>query len=111
MESTGKAPDRLLSLLRGRQYRDLLVIQELVRQQQLMYRQRSHTVAGRIVSIGQPHVRPIVRGKLAEPVEFVAKVSVSDVQGFCYLDPLSWENYNKSGDLMGQIERYRNRFG
>jgi hypothetical protein len=68
-------------------------------------------VSDRIVSISQPHVRPIVRGKLSAPVEFGAKISVSVVQGFCFVDRLSWDNYNESGDLKGQIEKFKNRFG
>ncbi|WP_343751488.1 IS5 family transposase, partial [Lentibacillus halophilus] len=64
-----------LSLLSRKQYRDLLVIQELYRQQATMFRdQRSH-IDDRIVSISQPHVRPIVRGKTNARVEFGAKLS------------------------------------
>ena len=58
-------------------YKDLLVLSELYRQQKEMFDKKKHTVAGRIVSIGQPHVRPIVRGKANAPVEFGAKISVS----------------------------------
>jgi IS5 family transposase len=100
-----------LSRLSRRQVRDLWVVQELIRQQHQMHRERTHAVAGRIVSLSQPHVRPIVRGKLAEPVEFGAKLSVSVVDGFCYVDRLSWDNYNESTDLIGQVERYRARYG
>jgi IS5 family transposase len=100
-----------LSRLSRRQLRDLWVVQELVSQQQQMHRERTHAVAGRIVSLSQPHVRPIVRGKLAEPVEFGAKLSVSVVDGYCFLDRLSWDNYNESGDLIAQVERYRDRYG
>ena len=45
-----------LTVLGRRQYRDLLVISELYRQQQLMYDRRSQRVDDRIVSISQPHV-------------------------------------------------------
>jgi hypothetical protein len=100
-----------LSRLSRRQLRDLWVVQELVRQQHQMHRERTHGVGGRIVSLSQPHVRPIVRGKLAEPVEFGAKLSVSVVDGYCYLDRLSWDNYNESADLIAQVERYRDRYG
>jgi hypothetical protein len=100
-----------LSRLSRRQLRDLWVVQELIHQQQQMHRERTHAVAGRIVSLSQPHVRPIVRGKLAEPVEFGAKLSVSVVEGFCYVDRLSWDNYNEAVDLRQQIERYRARHG
>lgn len=65
-----------LSRLSRRQYRNLLVVAELVRQQEQMHQNRSCSVPGRIVSISQPHVRPIVRGKAAAPVEFGAKLSL-----------------------------------
>ena len=101
----------LLRQLNRRRYRNLLVIQELYRQQLWMYENRSHKMSGRIVSISQPHVRPIVRGKIKSNVEFGAKISVSLVDGFGYVDRISWESYNESGDLPSQIEGYRKRFG
>ena len=76
-----------------------------------MYETRSYKIADRIVSISQPHVRPIVRGKAKSKVEFGAKISVSLVNGFSFVDRISWDNYNESGDLESQIESYRNRFG
>jgi hypothetical protein len=68
-------------------------------------------VDDRIVSITQPHVRPIKRGKAGRDTEFGAKLSVSVVDGFSFVDRLSWDNYNESGDLVEQIETYRHRFG
>jgi hypothetical protein len=100
-----------LSALSRRQYRDLLVIGEVYRQQKNMYERNSHSVEGRIVSISQPHIRPMVRGKVAAPVEFGAKLSVSVVSGWVFLDKLSWEPYHEALDLKEQIERYRNRYG
>jgi hypothetical protein len=101
----------LLKHLSRRQYRNLLVITELFSQQQLMYVSRSHKVEDRIISISQPHIRPIVRGKAKSNVEFGAKISLSLVDGFSFVDRISWDNYNESGDLIGQIESYRKRFG
>jgi len=89
----------------------LLVVQELYRQQLWMYENHTHSVSSRIISLSQPHVRPIVRGKAKSPVEFGAKVSVSLVQGFSFVEKIGWEAYNESCDLMEQIERYRQRFG
>ena len=100
-----------LDKLSKKAYKDLLVIGEVYRQQKEMYEKRIHSVEGRIVSISQPHVRPIVRGKVASAVEFGAKISVSVVDGYVFLDRLSWENYNESGDLKDQVERYRDRYG
>ena len=100
----------LLWVLGKRMYRNLLVIQELYRQQNEMYKNRTHTIADRIVSISQPHVRPIVRGKARSKVEFGAKISVSLVNGFSFVDRISWDNYNESGDLKSQINDFHDRF-
>jgi len=94
-----------------RQYRALLVISEVYRQQHLMYEERSNRISDRIVSISQPHVRPIVRGKVSSPTEFGAKLSASLVDGFVFLDRLDWDPYNESVDLPDQIEAYKQRFG
>lgn len=101
----------LLSELSQHLYRSLLVVSEVFRQQQWMYDQRCHRIDDRIVSLTQPHVRPIVRGKAGTPVEFGAKLSVSCVDGKAFLDHLSWDNFNESGDLPTQVELFRTRFG
>lgn len=87
------------------------IIQEVYRQQKQMFDDHTHTSAHRIVSISQPHVRPIVRGKAGKDVEFGAKVSLSLVDGLCHLHKISWEAYNESGDLIGQIEAYSRQNG
>jgi len=92
-------------------YQDLLVISELYRQQKEMFDEKKHTIPGRIVSISQPHVRPIVRGKANAPVEFEAKISVSLVDGYSLLETLSWNAYNEANELIGHIENYKKRFG
>jgi transposase, IS5 family len=100
-----------LSALDRQAYRKLLVVSELFRQQQQMYETKQHRVDDRIVSLSQPHVRPIVRGKAGTPVEFGAKIAVSCVEGYVFLDRLSWDNFNESVDLPQQVERYKQRFG
>ncbi len=100
-----------LSRLPKELYRKLLVIQELYRQQRQMYEVRSHSVAGRIVNISQPHVRPIVRGKAKASVEFGAKVAISLVNGFAFEEKCEWDNYNEGLTLQDSIEAYRRRFG
>ena len=69
-----------------------------------MYDKRSRRIDDRIVSISQPHVRPIKRGKAAADTEFGAKVSISLVNGISFVDTISWDNFNESGDLEAQIE-------
>ncbi len=100
-----------LSLLNKYQYKNLLVVNELLRQQKWMHEQHENRINDRIVSISQPHVRPIKRGKANASTEFGAKISASLVDGYCFLDYLSWDNYNESGDLVDQINAYRKRFG
>lgn len=112
LKSIGQLAEQTgLSCLPPRNYKDLLVISEVYRQQQWMYDNRSRRIDDRIVSISQPHVRPIKRGKAAAGTEFGAKVSISLVDGVSFVDTISWDNYNESGDLISQIETYRERFG
>ena len=96
-----------LSSLTPRQYKSLLVVTEVYRQQLWMYENESNRIEDRIVSIAQPHVRPIVRGKAGKPVEFGAKISVSCFDNYVFLDHLSWDNFNESGDFQDQIEAYK----
>jgi hypothetical protein len=100
-----------LTALTRRQYKNLLVIHEVYRQQKWMFDNRENRIADRIVSISQPHVRPIKRGKANAATEFGAKISASLVDRFAFVDRISWDAYNEAGDLKEQIEIYHNRFG
>ncbi len=100
-----------LSSLSPRKYKMLLVVTEVYRQQLWIYENEAKRIDDRIVSITQPHVRPIVRGKAGKPVEFGAKLSVSCFDEYVFLDHLSWDNFNESGDLKDQIEAYKNFTG
>ena len=100
-----------LSVLSNIDYRNLLVVREVYRQQLEMYTSKSKKIIGRIVSIFQPHVRPIVRGKAGAKVEFGAKVSFSIVDGFTRVEKTSWENYNEGIYLIETIENYKLREG
>lgn len=108
---TQLAADGGLNRLSRRKYKELLVIQELFRQQQAMYEAKSHSTPDRIVSISQPHVRPIVRGKAKANVEFGAKLAISVVNGYAFREQLSWDSYNESVTLQASVETYRARFG
>ena len=100
-----------LGLLPRTLYQKLLVIHELYRQQRYMYINKVHKIDDRIVSIHQPHVRPIVRGKANAAVEFGAKISISVVNGMTYLDTLSFNNYAESKYLEQSVMAYKKRFG
>lgn len=88
------------------------VIQHLYQQQWTMHQTKTRRCDDRIVSISQPHVRPIVRGKLNKPVEFGAKLSVSLTNtGLAYIDHLRWDAFHEGKDLESQVEAYRKRQG
>jgi len=88
------------------------VIQHLYQQQWEMYRTNSRRCDDRIVSISQPHVRPIIRGKLNKNVEFGAKLSASlSEEGIARVDQIRWDAFNEGGDLKSQVESYRRRYG
>ena len=93
------------------QYKYFFVMQTLYDQQAHMYEQKTHSVEHRIVSIHQPHVRPIVRGKTTANVEFGAKIQVSLMDGYAFLEELSWDAFNEGTRLMAAIEQYKIRLG
>jgi hypothetical protein len=92
--------------LNKKQYKTLLVLTEVYRQQQWLFDNNKQSIEDRIVSLSQPHIRPIVRGKAGKSVEFGAKLSASCFEGYVFLDRMSWDNFNESGDLKAQVEAY-----
>ncbi len=81
------------------------VIQHLCEQQWDMVQTNTRRCDDRLVSISQPYVRPIVRGKQNKSVEFGAKLSVSlDGDGFARVDHLRWDAFHEGLDLKSQVE-------
>ena len=108
------AIDGKLSLgknLPPRQTERLGTIRAVYEQQKYMYDNRTHSVPDRIVSVSQPFVRPIVRGKAGKPVEFGAKLDISVVDGWTRLECCSFDAYNEAGNLREMAERFRAREG
>jgi hypothetical protein len=89
----------------------LWVVQEVYRQQQDMYANKTHHCDDRIVSIHQPHVRPIIRGKANGYVEFGSKINMGLDNGFARIDRLGWDAFNECTDLKGQVEAYKSFHG
>jgi len=87
------------------------IIQTLYRQQKEMFETRTHKVEDRIVSIHQPHVRPMVRGKARHKTEFGSKIHLSMVDGYSFMDTISWDAFNESTRLVEYVENFRKRFG
>lgn len=89
----------------------LRTLYEQQKTQKTMYDHRCHSVPDRIVSVSQPFVRPIVRGKAGRPVEFGAKLDISVVDGWTRLERFSFDAYNEAGNLPAMAERFREREG
>lgn len=51
---------------------------------------------------------PGTRARLAT---FGAKLSVSLVNGYSFVNRISWDNFNEGPDLINQIEKYKQRYG
>ena len=89
-----------------------LTITALYEQQKYMYDNKIHSVDHRIVSITQPWLRPIVRGKVKAPVEFGAKFDLSlDSEGYGRIEKISFEAYNESTCPTETVERFKERTG
>lgn len=93
--------------LTRREQRLLWIIQTAYQQQKQMYDTNIHSCPDRIVSIYQPHVRPIPRGKPGSQIEFGSKLGVSLDDGFARINTFSWDAYHEAGDLIKQVEEYR----
>ena len=89
----------------------LLVVTEVYRQQRTLIENNQQSISDRIVSLNQPHIRPIIRGKAGKNVEFGAKISASYFDGYVFLDRISWDNFNESADLKAQIEAFKEYTG
>ena len=102
--SMGKTLDK-------RQSERLETLRKIHEQQKYMYDNKVHSVPDRIVSVSQPFIRPIVRGKAGKPVEFGAKLDISVVDGWTRLEYRSFDPYNEAGNLQEIVERFRSREG
>ena len=101
-----------LILVDKRDVWNLDAIRKLYAQQREMFDEGKHRVADRIVSITQPYLRPIVRGKAKAPVEFGAKYDVSvDERGHARLEKISFDAYNECTVFKDVLERYKERTG
>ncbi len=55
-------------------------------------------------------MRPIVRGKAGKDVEFGPKCSVSCVDGYLFLDKISFEAYHEGNVLNESIMEHKKHF-
>lgn len=103
-------PDRM-ELLSNAQKNKLETIKKIYEQQKYMFENDVKKVDDRIVSVSQPYIRPIVRGKAGKKVEFGSKLLTSVVDGYSFVDLMSFDSYNEGCHLQESVEKYRDRFG
>ena len=111
--------EKMLDILPGvgiplpyRMLRQYWIIQHIFLQQEEMHRTKTKRCDNRIVSIHQPHVRPIVRGKANKSVEFGAKLNVSlSGNGLASIDHIGWDAYHEGTELKSQVENYKTTHG
>ena len=91
----------------------LKVIEKIYEQQWEMYCKRTKQIKERIVSLHQPQVRPICRGKSGKKTEFGPKGALTLVNGFLFLDKLSNNAFPEAEMELGttQIENFKQKFG
>ena len=79
-------------------------------QQFYMIQNKVNSVKDRIVSFHQPYVRPIVRGKEKAAAEFGPKAHLAYVNGFVFLDKLSFDAFSEQKELPFSLEKHQERF-
>lgn len=97
--------------LKEKYWKYLETIKTVNTQQSQKYIQKIDKIENRIVNIHQPHVRPIVRGKEGVKTEFGSKLQISLIDGFSFIDKLSWENFNEGCEVKVSVENYKMKFG
>jgi hypothetical protein len=94
------------------EWRSFWIIQELYRQQEELFRDRRRRIDDRLVSIQQPHIRPIKRGKGGgKDTEFGPKLNVSMSEGLAKVDRCDFNAFNEASYLQEQVEGYKALYG
>lgn len=104
-------PEGKFNMLKRNDRKLFITVLQIYHQQKYMFDNGVHKCESRIVSIFQPHVRPIVRGKAKAKVEFGAKIGASIIKGYTFINHNSWEAYNECDDLMIHLRYYKKMFG
>ncbi|MCK4252808.1 IS5 family transposase, partial [candidate division WOR-3 bacterium] len=106
LKASGKLKLKIKEELENR----LKVARKIYEQQKEMVEKKVNKIKDRIVSFHLPEVRPIVRGKDGKKVEFGPKVVLSYVDGFGFLDKISFDAYNESTELKNSLNTFKERF-
>ena len=115
VEKNLDALDRMLANIGKEDYLKhcarLDTIREIAKQQRWHYDNPGEPVPNRIVSVRQPHIRPVVRGKARGEVEFGQKLGLSIVDGFTFIENQNWDNFAEGKTLQASAEKFRERHG
>lgn len=94
-----------------RDWQLLDAVRKTYHQQSWMYIHKVHSIEDRIVSIYQPHVRPMPRGKDGVSTEFGSKQLIMLKDGFSRIQQISWDNFNEGIRLKQCLESYKAFYG
>lgn len=97
--------------LKEKHLQRFMTICEIYHQQSTMLKNDTRQCEDRIVSLRQPHIRPMVRGKAGKKYEFGQKMAISVVGGYTFIEEQSFENFNEGALLISSVEKYKERFG
>ena len=87
------------------------VIRILFDQQWYMYTHKTHRVENRIISLQQPYIRPIQRGKANAKVEFGAKVDCSLSEGVIDIERFDFNAFSEGKDFKATLDHYYDLHG
>jgi IS5 family transposase len=85
------------------------IASNVIEQQKDIY--KGLPVKERIVSIFKPHIRPMVRGKYPNKVEFGPKILLNLKNDLLFLEDLRFNNVSDEQLLVPSIKGYQERFG
>ncbi len=111
LELVAKNDTNFLNALTEKERKILNAVFTMYHQQDEMFRNDINRCDERIISLFQSFVRPIIRGKAGAKTEFGAKGGISVVNGYTFVDHISWSAYNEATDLIEQIKLFKERFG
>lgn len=83
-------------------------IRTVYEQQSYLAQNHTTSVKNRVVSLSQPHIRPIVRGKENKPVEFGIKAHIMQVGGINIVEHHSFDAFNEKTRL--KLAYFKHRF-
>ena len=88
-----------------------VLIEQVYEQQLLHFQDPDARISGRILSLSQPWIRPIVRGKEVKKTEFGPKVHLFNVDGISFVEHFSFDAFNESQRLESTVLLHESYFG